>query len=285
MCRAPYFRTAASTMSRALPSAETSPRTKYASPPFSCTMCMVCTPPSSFTSLRATLAPSAAKRTAATRPWPLAPPVIKATLPSSLPAIDLPRSPVVLERRTLPAAERLLEMLRHRERHILPPGAGHHLHTNRQPLRRCPPTHHCPWPACQVVGAGVARTFAQRIGHQHAMGWGGIGTRRAQDHIIVFHEAKHGAAEPVHVFEHGRKLGYLHGFYLVKALAQQGVNIHCASLPQESAHPGAPIAPREVIRQVCRALQHCRTVFFHACASLGQRCRSRAYSGGRFRRR
>src|SRR4029434_6874292 len=101
-------------------------------------MCMVCTPPSSFTSLRATFAPSAAKRTAATRPWPLAPPVIKATLPSSLPAIDHPRSPVVLECRTLPAAERLLEMLRHRECHILSPGAGHHLHANWQPLSRRP---------------------------------------------------------------------------------------------------------------------------------------------------
>src|SRR5712691_7247600 len=221
MCRAPYFRTAASTMSRALPSAETSPRTKYASPPFSCTMCMVCTPPSSFTSLRAILAPSAAKRTAATRPWPLAPPVIKATLPSSLPAIAL-----LLKCWSLPAAERLLEMLRHRERHILPPGAGHHLHANRQPLWGCSTTHNCPWPACQVVGAGVARTFAQRIGHQHAMGWSGIGTCRAQDHIIVFHEAKHGAAEPVHVFEHGRKLSDLHCLHLVKTLAQQGVNLH-----------------------------------------------------------
>src|SRR5262249_52140470 len=220
MCRVPYFRTAASTMSRALPSAETSPRTKYASPLFSCTMCMVCTPPSSFTSLRATFAPSAAKRTAATRPcppaperrpapprpWPVPPPVIKATLPSSLPAIALPRSPVVLECRTLPAAERLLEMLRHRECHILPPGAGHHLHANRQPLWGCSTTHNCPWPACQVVGTGVAGTFAQRIGHEHAMGWSGIGTRRAQDHIIVLHEAKHGAAEPIHVFEHGSKL-------------------------------------------------------------------------------
>src|SRR5215510_3582846 len=166
MCRAPYLRTAASTMSRALPSAATSPCTKYASPPFSCTMCMVCTPPSSFTSLRATRAPSAAKRTAATRSWPLAPPVIKATFPSSLPAIAFPRSPVVLECGTLPAAEGLLEMLCHRERHILPPGAGHHLHADRQPLRRCPPTHHGPRPAGQVVGAGVAGTFAQRIGHE-----------------------------------------------------------------------------------------------------------------------
>src|SRR5215475_4821781 len=233
MCRAPYFRTAASTMSRALPSAETSPRTKYASPPFSCTMCMVCTPPSSFTSLRATLAPSAAKRTAATRPWPLAPPVIKATLPSSLPAIALPRSPVVLERRTLPAAERLLEMLRHRECHILPPGAGHHLHANRQPLWGRPTTHHCPWPACQVVSAGVACAFAHRIGHEHAMGWGWIGTRRAQNRIIVFHEAKHGAAEPVHVFEHSRKLSYLHSLHLIKALTQQGVNFHRTRLPQK----------------------------------------------------
>src|SRR5262245_39858613 len=50
-------------------------------------MCMVCTPPSSFTSLRATFAPSCAKRRAAARPWPLAPPVINATFSASLPAI------------------------------------------------------------------------------------------------------------------------------------------------------------------------------------------------------
>ena len=43
--------------------------------------------------------------------------------------------PLVLQRRTLPAAEHHLEMLRHGERHILPPGAGHHLHANREPLR------------------------------------------------------------------------------------------------------------------------------------------------------
>src|SRR5262245_29801284 len=182
-------------------------------------MCMVCTPPSSFTSLRATLAPSAAKRTAATRPWPLAPPVIKATLPSSLPAIALPRSPVVLECRTLPAAERLLEMLRHCKCYILPPGAGHYLYANRQPFWRRATTHHCPWPACQIVGAGVARAFAHRIGHEHTMGWSWIGTRRAQNRVIVFHEAKHGAAEPVHVFEHGRKLSHFHCLHFVKALA------------------------------------------------------------------
>src|SRR5262249_55838426 len=149
----------------------------------------------------------------------------------SLPAIDLLRSPVTLECRTLPAAERLLEMLRYRECYILPPGAGHHLHANRQPLWGSATTHHCAWPACQVVGAGVARTFAHRIGHPHAVGWGWIGKCRAQDHIIVFHEAKHGTAEPVHVFKHGRKLSDLKRLCLVKTLAQQGVNVHCASLP------------------------------------------------------
>ena len=41
---------------------------------------------------------------------------------------------LVLQSRTLPAAERLLEMQRHGESDILPPGAGHHLHANRQPL-------------------------------------------------------------------------------------------------------------------------------------------------------
>ena len=42
---------------------------------------------------------------------------------------------LVLQSRTLPAPKRLLEMLRHSESNILPPGAGHHLYANRQPLR------------------------------------------------------------------------------------------------------------------------------------------------------
>ena len=174
-------------------------------------------------------------------------------------------------------------MLRHRECHILPPGAGHHLHANRQPLWGRATTHHRPWPACQIVGAGIARTFAQRIGHQHAMGWGGIGTRRAQDHIILFHEAKHGAAEPIHVFEHGRKLGDLHGLHLVKALAQQGVNVHRASLPQESTHPGAPITPERLFaRSAVRSSTAGRSSSTLAPASANCRRRVRV---GCFRRR
>ncbi len=86
-CNAPYVLSATSTIACASASTETSAAVNTAWPPFSVTICLVCVPPSSLTSLNTTWAPSEANIMAAARPWPLAPPVIKATLPSNLPAI------------------------------------------------------------------------------------------------------------------------------------------------------------------------------------------------------
>ncbi len=52
-----------------------------------------------------------------------------------------------LERRPLPAAQSGLNMLRHCQRHIFPPGACHDLHPNGQSLRRGASSYHRSRPA------------------------------------------------------------------------------------------------------------------------------------------
>src|SRR5215831_3740260 len=66
---------------------DTSPWTKVASPPFSVIIWTVCCPPSAFMSAITNFAPSRANVRTVALPIPDAPPVTKATLPSTRPAM------------------------------------------------------------------------------------------------------------------------------------------------------------------------------------------------------
>ena len=84
-----------STMLLTCSALETSVSTNRASPPASPTMATVFRPSGTLRSATVTLAPSPAKRSAAARPMPVAPPVIMATLSSRRPGIAPPRPGVV----------------------------------------------------------------------------------------------------------------------------------------------------------------------------------------------
>src|SRR5215510_3243092 len=83
----PYVSTALLIMASTAVALDTSTWTKMASPPFSLIIWTVCCPPSSFISAMTSFAPSRANVRAVALPIPEAPPVTKATLPSTRPAM------------------------------------------------------------------------------------------------------------------------------------------------------------------------------------------------------
>ena len=85
MCSAPKRETVCATASCQLASLVTSSGTKRHCPPLSFISASTLRPSSSRTSPIPTFAPSRAKRRASSAPMPLAPPLMNATLPSSLP--------------------------------------------------------------------------------------------------------------------------------------------------------------------------------------------------------
>src|SRR5215467_14318160 len=86
----PYISTAVLIMASTAVALDTSTWMKVASPPFSVMRCTVCCPPSAFMSAITSFAPSRANVRAVARPIPDAPPVTKATLPSTRPGMSRP---------------------------------------------------------------------------------------------------------------------------------------------------------------------------------------------------